>query len=153
MDLFTSYLTNRSQVVKINSIVTKYGIPQGITLEPVIIIIYVNSLLNLKINGSIILYANDIVILIKEKSENELYKFYISYQNIVITWLVYNMLQLNLNKSIFMHFHLSNATHNFTKSLIIHKFYYLKLDNNISCTIIQNVSLIKYLGVIVDEKF
>lgn len=67
--------------------------------------IYANSLLNLKKSGSIILYANDIVILIKEKSENELYKFYISYQNIVKTRLVYNMLQFNLIKSIFMYFH------------------------------------------------
>jgi len=158
LDLFTSYVTNRSQEVKINdvysnSLITKHRVPQGTVLGPILFIIYVNGLLNLKINGSIISYADDIVILVKAKSENELYKLSTLCLKIVKTWLDNNMLQINFNKSRYMFFRLSNATQNFTKPFIIHRFGCLNLDNYCSCIGIQNVSVIKYLGIVVDEIF
>jgi len=48
---------------------------------------------------------------------------------------------------------MSNATQNCTKPLIIHRFGCLNVVNYCSCIGIQNVSVIKYLGVVVDEKF
>ena len=53
-----------------NSLVTKYEILQTTILGSILFIIYIYTLLNLKINGFITSYADDIVILAKAKNEN-----------------------------------------------------------------------------------
>jgi len=63
------------------------------------------------------------------------------------------MLQTKYNKSSYMYFRLSDTTLIFTEPLVKHRFGSLKLDNNCSYIGIQNLSLIKYLGVKVEKKF
>ncbi|XP_020298494.1 uncharacterized protein LOC109862770 [Pseudomyrmex gracilis] len=69
--LILSYLTDRQQRVKINSVYSEYNIidtevSQGIILGPLLFIMYVNNLLFGMPQDSIISYANDTVILVKD---------------------------------------------------------------------------------------
>ena len=72
LEVFKNNLLGRKQMVKIRNIFSdplgvKIGIPQGMVLGPILFITYINSLLNLNINGTSISYADDTVFLFKDK--------------------------------------------------------------------------------------
>lgn len=59
-------------LVKINnefseSMFLTHSVLQGTVLEPLLLIIYINGLLNLNIKGKIICYADDTLVLLKKK--------------------------------------------------------------------------------------
>lgn len=68
----TSYLNDRTQKVLINDNVSgndktlNFGVPQGSVLRPVLFIMYINSICNLQIDGSIITNADDTCILFSD---------------------------------------------------------------------------------------
>jgi len=62
------------------------------------------------------LIADDIVILVKALSENELYELSTSCLIAVKSWLDNNVLQTKYNKSSYMYVRLSNTTLIFTKT-------------------------------------
>uniref|UniRef100_A0A1B6KPU2 Reverse transcriptase domain-containing protein n=1 Tax=Graphocephala atropunctata TaxID=36148 RepID=A0A1B6KPU2_9HEMI len=129
LDLFASYLDNRFCNTKIGNKISNLeqitcGVPQGSCLGPLLFLIYINSITDLKLNGELVLFADDTALIVKgnklyEKTNEDLTKI----QN----WLHQNKLTLNLQKTEYIDFS--------------------KTDNQLD---IKKVNSYKYLGCIID---
>lgn len=162
LDWFTDYLMNRQQVTKVldnssNKAKVKYGIPQGSTLGPTLFLIYANSLCKLELeNGQSLAFADDTALIfygstwesVKETAEKGLMA--------VTRWLEDNLLTINVPKTKYICFRITNAnkpTSNF--NITVHTYpcnRQINSSDNCSCKKLEQTSNIKYLGVIIDEK-
>ena len=75
--MFTSYLSNRSQIVKNNNFVSssktvKYGIPQGSIIGPLMFLIYINNISKIGLTGHLTLYADDTSLFYFDKSIHDI---------------------------------------------------------------------------------
>ena len=94
LDVFVSYLTNRTQYVKIGDTlssveIVKAGIPQGTIVAPLIFLIYVNNLCNIHINGQLISYADDTAIEVTGDSWEEVEVGALQDMETILAWLDY----------------------------------------------------------------
>ena len=113
--LFESYLSNRTQVVEVNSVLSdqgtiKHGVPQGSILGPLLFLLYINDISKSSKILKFFLFADDTTAYYSadphdKNTENilnaELEK--------VSCWLAANKLSLNVRKSNFLHFHKGNS--------------------------------------------
>jgi len=153
-DLLKSYLSKRTQIVKLKNLVSTslnvtHGVPQGIVLCPLLIIIYINGLLNINVDAEIICYADDTAILVHSNNTESLN---IKTNNVIKDikdWLDNNLLKLNLNKSKYIHFNINSVVNSPELNICIHSF---KFQSGIcdSCVILKNSNYIKYLGLTLD---
>lgn len=159
LNIFESYLTNRTQSVVIDGIKSVevpiiFGVPQGSVLGPTLFLIYINDLCNLALpNCRIVTYADDTALLINGKSWSELHLLAESAMSTVVEWLSSNLLSLNLSKTKYITFALRHSvtldsfpplrTHSYSSGSP-HPF-------SCNCPSIERTSSIKYLGVIIDS--
>ena len=140
LKLLISFLNNRNQFVIFNKSKSKiknikFGVPQGSVLGPLLFLIFINDIVNIKTQGHFVLFADDTTIIFRENNidsmENSMNK---TLKNLDI-WLSLNKLTINLSKTNYLIFNNNKAK----LSIIL---------NNI--VIIQKNS-IKLLGVIIDS--
>lgn len=143
--LMKSYFRMRRQYVEIDKFCSDptsidYGIPQGSTLGPLLFILFINDIFNVQFRGKLILFADDAVLVYGENNVEDLFD---AMQHDIILleqWLYNNMLSLNSDKTKYLIFR--------TKNKNIDSSHHTIHSNG---KIINEVTHIKYLGLIVDN--
>lgn len=160
---FESYLKNRSQLVKVGNNyssagVIRCGVPQGSVLGPILFIIYINSIFQLKLKGNVIGFADDIAITYTGLT-NEVIANQINYDLLILRrWLDLHFMFLS-NKSKVMFFKL-NRSITIDSDIIYHSNICQNYEfNNVTaaiascsdkCKLLDVVDNFKYLGVVLD---
>ena len=123
--LFESYLSNRTQVVRIGKEIgeersVEFGVTQGTVLGPVLFSLYMNDITKILKNETVICYADDTVVLTEaENWEIALHNLETALTKIKL-WLDQNKLTLNFKKTHYVPFSLQNTAINYNIKLKIH---------------------------------
>lgn len=144
IDWFKSYLTMRTQATIYRGQESDYkyvdlGVPQGSVLGPILFILYVNDIKDVVTLGNINLFADDTVLFVIADSIAEAYSVMKLELSKLTEWLKMKKLKLNVKKTKYM--------------LITNKIRTGHVDTlSIDGEVVEQVNVVKYLGVMVDEK-
>ena len=138
-----SYLDNRNQLVDINnckssSLYLAHGVPQGSILGPLFFILYINDIKHIKPDLYKLLFADDTVVLRSGHDFNDLTSQLQADLDILIDWMNYNKLAINVNKTKCMVFS-SGRT-------------FIEPDIRLQDVKIETVQTYKYLGLTIDDR-
>ena len=144
--MLSSYLKSRKQFIKAGDIESSIllvlcGVPQGSVLGPLLFIIYINDIVTCS-ELSTLLFADDAVLTASHDSLKHLQRKFNTEIQKMHRWFIANKLTLNLKKTKFMLFSTKRK-----KKAKENKF---RININKYC--IKQVSEMKYLGVILDNK-
>lgn len=146
IDLLSSFLTNRRQVVEINGVKSsaqynRFGVPQGSKLAATLFIILINGIFDLNLKSSPQFYADDGLFKFSANNPEELVEWIEHDLSLIHDWLESHKLKLNLAKTkiLLVDKHRDNLSHHF-------------IGINFKCQLIKREKSIKYLGLTIDEK-
>jgi hypothetical protein len=148
---FKSYLKDRNQRVKIDQSLSdplsgEFGIPQGTVLGPILFILYLNDIFNLRLEGKILSYADDTVVLCSAPTWDEVTDKATNSVTNLKEWFDVNLLSLNTDKTVFIPFTLTNRS-----PIPDIKVLAFKDSTRESFAEISKTNETKYLGVIIDR--
>lgn len=144
LNLIQSYLTDRKQYVKVNNVnsdvaSSTYGVPQGSVLGPLLYSLYVLNLKCAELKSRYFTFADDTAMVYTGTDEQELCREIDGDLKKYVDWLYSNKLQINIDKTKYMVFTQKNK-----------RIGNLKLNiNNVE---LEQVTKIRYLGLIVDDR-
>ena len=144
LSLIRCFLSNRKQYVKIGDAVSpdvsmEVGTPQGSCLSPLLFKIFINDIVKSSNLVHFNLFADDTAIYIKGKCISELFTIVNRELDKIGNWILANKLALNLDKTVFLLFS-GNKKVNVLPEV------------KIFGTVIQNKSLVKFLGLYIDDR-
>jgi hypothetical protein len=159
LSLFTSYLSNRKQRVKLDRLTSgdvdvTYGVPQGSVLGPTLFLIYINELCNMKMkNAKVFSYADDTAIIFTGKTWDEVKASAELGLSQVAAWLNSNLLTLNTEKTNYICFSIDKRKQPLGGfNIKIHTCGDSAQKATCDCSEIRKVTQTKYLGVLIDER-
>lgn len=143
LKLFTSYLANRSIVVRANNMESSQhtigiSVPQGSVLGPILYLLYVNDMGALKLNGKLRLFADDSSTFYQSNSNEVIVQHLKEDVDLLQEYFRLNRLTLNLNKTKYVKF---GRSHNDANDSI-----------STASAVIEHSDCIKYLGLYIDGR-
>ena len=148
-NLFSSYLSNRTQCVKVGSLVSDdlpvaIGVPQGSVLAPTLFLVYVNELCKLQLpNGLITAFADDTALTFSANSWEEVFRHAQYGFDTVINWLCAHRLTLNIQKTKYILFTKRGLPPSLPLSIVTHSSCPLLPGSSYDCPILESVLTIK----------
>lgn len=158
LELFKSYLTGRTQRVKIGEWISSelpvdYGVPQGSILGPTLFLSYVNDMCNININnGKLVAFADDTALIFTARTWAQAFEAAQAGFYKVSRWLSNNLLSLNVEKTKFLTFCIKSPKGLDHSRYKIFAHNHELNDLNCDCPRIERSPNIRYLGVILDDK-
>jgi len=142
LEWFCSYLTARKQFVDVRGATSDErdilsGVPQGSVLGPLLFLIYVNDLMDLKLHSLIYLFADDTALVCEGDTCEHVLQLLVEDIHILNNWLIGNRLTINWEKTCFLLF--GNNLRNDIGYINV-------LDSQIG-----RVNVVRYLGLLIDE--
>jgi hypothetical protein len=103
------YLSRRSQFVQIqddksDAQFNRHGVPQGSILAPLLFFYYINEIFDIDLRGQLQLYADDVVIMYRNKDLSQIYDDMEHDLQKLNDWFYRNQLTVNPNKTSYMIF-------------------------------------------------
>jgi Reverse transcriptase (RNA-dependent DNA polymerase) len=147
LDVFTSYLKDRRQVVKVEQSLSSEssitsGVVQGSCLGPLLFLIFLNAIGNLQTNGKLFLFADDAVLVNvhKTRNSNEISETIRNDMTPIIAFFKQRRMVLNESKTNFMLLTSPTMQLNFPSSI--------EINPGMKIT---RVATAKYLGLVIHE--